>query len=242
MGNWSIGGVVSAILIAYVIISFFTEYEFILVRDSRSSKAKDFAKYYPLAEAWLIFPDGKKFVPDYSSYYFGGDVRHQFFDAVNILNPLLPKHYQISTDLTDTDYKNFMIIFQEYQKVLCYKFFDRNYFFSTHYENYFSHKNKKEKIWHPEALEEIWNHRGRDAERNIFFAETLFDFLNNALDYHSLAGKDFFIDKDGEQFLSDFGGTAYKVYLSALLVKEKLGYTMGNISFIKSMLEAAVEQ
>ncbi len=226
MGNWSIVGVVFAILFVYAIISVYTGCCFVLIndRDIEPKKAKDIANYYPFVKEWLDFPDSDLLTPDIYHYssYFPNSYR-QRIHAIDILNSLLPEQYKISEDIKSADFENFEILFQEYQKVLCREFFSDSYLFSSHYKNYFSHKNKK--MWHTESLVELW---GGTVKENIFFLETWYDFLNNALDHSQLAERDFYFYKDGEQFLSDFGKTAYKVYLSAFLVKEKLGYTMGH--------------
>lgn len=226
MGNWDTGDYMAVVLLICFIVSICIEWGIFVIGNGKtdSKKSRDIIKCFPLVSKWLDFPDSNLLTPDiyhYSSYF--PDSYHQRIHAIYILNSPLPEQYKISEDIKSADFENFEILFQEYQKVLCREFFSSSYLFSSHYKNYFSHKNKK--MWHTESLVELW---GGAVEENIFFAETWYDFLDNALDYPQLAENGFYFYKDRERFLSDFGKTAYKVYLSAFLVKEKLGYTMGH--------------
>ena len=251
MENWDIRDCMAAIFLFFYLgipaFAIFTHRWFVVIDGEKVErrKAKDIIKYFPLVKEWLNFPESESLVYDHSHREFllgvAPDSRRQLSDAILILNALLPECYQISSGWRDTDFNNFMILFQEYQKALSCEFFDSSFLFSAHYKNYFSRKNKKENIFHTEILEETWDRRGRDVERNIFFSETLHDFIYSALGYPQHAENSFFVYNNGEECLSDVGQTVFKVYLSTLLAKEKLGYTCFRtiISDVESMLKTA---
>lgn len=241
MENWSIADYLGACLFLFCFVFFvFMQRRLVIIDRSKAApgKVKDSIKYYPLVKEWLKFPESKKFTPNDNSM-FPSDLSHQVLDAIYILNPLLPVCYQISSDIGSVDFKNFSIMFQEYQKSMCHKFFTSSYRFSAHYLNYFSHKNKK--LFHPQALKETW---GAVLKENLFFTETLCDFLEISLDCSTLAEKEIYVYSNGEYYLTPFGRTLFKAYLSTLFAKKKIGYTAYNnntkISFSEAKLKTDV--